>query len=166
MSRGFINEDDQEEPVEISKRAVLPEGIPNYVTPEGFAALLKEQDDLQLELVQFEADDEREHRRKSAEIDGRLNLLNERINSARILDVKIQDLSEVKFGAKVSYQMANVKNPITIRIVGVDEANVKEKKVSFIAPISMALMNKKVGEKVQLVMGDEIRELVVLSIEQ
>lgn len=166
MSRGFVNEDDQEEPVEIPKRSVLPDGIPNYVTPEGFAALQKEQDDLQLELVNFEADDEREHRRKSAEINGRLNLLNERINTAFVLDVEDQDLSSVKFGSTVSYQMANMKNPITIRIVGVDEANVKEKKVSFIAPISLALMNKKVGDKVQFSMGNEVRELVVLSIDK
>ena len=42
MSRGFIKEGDQEEIPMVPPRAYLPEGVPNYVTKEGLAALNEE----------------------------------------------------------------------------------------------------------------------------
>ncbi|MEO8732945.1 MAG: transcription elongation factor GreA, partial [Flavobacteriales bacterium] len=35
MSRGFVREDDQEEPIFIPPRATLPAGMENHVTPRG-----------------------------------------------------------------------------------------------------------------------------------
>src|SRR5690554_5431325 len=83
MSRGFVREGDQEEAPVIPPRAALPEHTPNYVTPQGFKALKAEKLKLLGELSDFKSKDEREQRRKAAEIDGMLNLLNERINSDR-----------------------------------------------------------------------------------
>jgi len=46
MSRGFVKEEDQEEPVIIPPRAAIPDGVTNYVTPNGLQ-------ELQLELLEF-----------------------------------------------------------------------------------------------------------------
>lgn len=164
MSRGFVKEGDQEEPPMIPPRASLPAGTPNYVTPEGFEALEREKIELLEELANFESKDERERRRKSAEIDGKLNLLNERINSARVLDLKGQSEGEVRFGATVTYKITSAKMPVTLKIVGVDEANIKEKKVAFVAPIAKAMIGKKEGEETILNLGGEERKLTIIKI--
>jgi transcription elongation factor GreB len=54
----------------------------------------------------------------------------------------------VAFGATVKYK--NLKNGqlFTYRIVGVDEANIMQGKISFLSPLSKVLMNKKVGDVV------------------
>lgn len=164
MSRGFVREGDQEEAPMIPPRAALPDNTPNYVTPEGFEALKTERIDLLAELSNFESADEREKRRKAAEIDGKLNLLNERINSARLLDTKDQAMDEVRFGATVTYQIDTAKSPVTLKIVGVDEANIREKKIAFIAPIAKVMIGKKEGEKTKLSLGGEEREVKIIKI--
>lgn len=164
MSRGFVREGDQEEPPMIPPRAALPEGTTNYVTPEGFEALEREKKELLQELANFDSKDEREKRRKAAEIDGKLNLLNERINSARVLDLKEQSDGEVRFGATVTYKIASSAKPVTLKIVGVDEANIKERKVAFVAPIAKAMIGKKEGEETTLNLGGEERKLTIIKI--
>jgi transcription elongation factor GreB len=42
MSRGFVKEDDQEEAPIIPPRAALPNGVTNYVTPNGLQELKTE----------------------------------------------------------------------------------------------------------------------------
>lgn len=164
MSRGFVREGDQEEAPVIPSRAALPGNTPNYVTSEGFEALKSEKLALMAELSNFQNTDEREKRRKSAEIDGKLNLLNERINSARVLDSISQNPDEVRFGAVVTYQIDTAKVPVTLKIVGVDEANIREKKIGFIAPIAKAMIGKKVGEVAFLNLGGEERKIEILEI--
>jgi transcription elongation factor GreB len=56
MSRAFVNEDDQRETPFVAPRADLPEGVPNYVTPEGMEALLAEKESLLSELIQAKQD--------------------------------------------------------------------------------------------------------------
>lgn len=148
----------------IPPRAALPVGTTNYVTPEGFKALEQEKKELLEELANFDSKDEREKRRKSAEIDGKLNLLNERINSARVLDLKEQSGGEVRFGATVTYKISSAKKAVTLKIVGVDEANIKQKKVAFVAPIAKAMIGKKEGEETTLNLGGEERKFKIIKI--
>lgn len=166
MSRGFVKEGDQEETPIIPPRAALPDGVPNYVTPNGFKALQDEKEDLLNELANNQEATEQERRIKAAEIDGKLQLLNERINSARVLDVSSQTIEEVKFGAKVTYSIASVHKPVTIQIVGVDEANTKQRKIAFIAPIVKAMIGKKVNDEVTPEMGGERRKIKIIKIEK
>lgn len=42
MSRGFVKEGDQEEVPIVIPRANLPDGVTNYVTPNGFEELKQE----------------------------------------------------------------------------------------------------------------------------
>jgi transcription elongation factor GreB len=164
MSRGFVREGDQEEAPVIPPRAALPDNAPNYVTLAGFESLKTEKIQLMEELSSFETSDEREKRRKSAEIDGKLHLLNERINSARVLDAIDQNLDEVRFGATVTYKVDSAKTPVTLKIVGVDEANIRDKKIAFIAPIAKALMGKKEGDIANLSLGGEERKIEIIKI--
>ena len=162
MSRGFVKEDDQEEALIIPPRAALPKGEINYVTKNGLAALKIEKLELENELLNLTEIDERELRRSKAIIVGKLQLLNERLLSARVLENTESD--EVRFGATVSYQIEPNSKLNSITIVGVDEADVKKLKIAFTAPIAKALVGKKVGEIAELKLGNETRLLKVKEI--
>jgi len=162
MSRAFVNEDNHEEAPFIPPRAELPLGINNYVTQSGYDALLKEKADLESEQKNLPLENETEHRRASMVIDGKLKLLNERIASARIIDLTKQPKDEVRFGAIVQFKREN--NNFKFQIVGVDEADINQNKIAFISPIARALTGKKKGEKVKFQLGNQIQELKILDI--
>lgn len=164
MSRGFVKEDDQEEAPIIPPRAALPAGTMNYVTPFGHQALLKERNALEEDRKNLSQGNETEHRRAAAVIDGKLQLLNQRIASARILDPKEQPKDEVRFGAEVELENTTNNTSLKFQIVGVDEADVKQQKIAFIAPIARAVIGKKVGETATFNLNGEVRLLKIISI--
>lgn len=162
MSRGFVKEDDQEEAPIIPPRAALPAGETNYVTPNGLKELKEEEEKLTAERANLDKENETERRRAQAVIDGNLKLLRERISTARVLDPKEQPEDEVRFGALVELkQNGNIQK---FQIVGVDEADVKKQKIAFVAPIAKAVTGKKVGDKIDFKLGEEIRKLEILKI--
>lgn len=167
MSRGFVKEDDQEEAPFIPPRAALPSGAINYVTPYGLSTLLKEREGIEEKLSNLTIENDKERRHLLAILTGSFNLLNERIASARILDPVEQPKDEVRFGAKVCFKFLNGKQQNSskeFRIVGVDEADIKQNKIAFVAPIAMALSGKKIGEVARVSMGEHIQDLEILEI--
>ncbi|THH39946.1 GreA/GreB family elongation factor [Neolewinella litorea] len=164
MSRGFVKESDQEELPIIPPRSPLPAGETNYVTPEGLRALEAERDQLEAEKQDLPGDNEDERRRAATVIDGKLNLLNQRIASARVLRPADQPQDEVRFGAHVKLRQQPGNRVQEFQIVGVDEANVKEKKISFTAPIARAITGLRAGETADFHLGNETRKLQVLEI--
>jgi len=168
MSRGFVKEEDQEEPPFIPPRAALPTGVINYVTPEGYQELIKERENLEEKLSNLELKDEKEKRHARATFSGSLNLLNERISSARILKLSEQPQDEARFGARVKFKILTGEQKGTIhqfKLVGVDEADIKENKIAFVAPIARALTGKKVGEIAEISMAGEKQQMEILEIE-
>lgn len=139
MSRGFIKEGDQEEIPMVPPRAYLPEGTPNYVTKEGLAALNEELRDLEAEHAKAG-----DNYIMSNFIEAKMKLLISRINSAVEIDLSKANKDTVSFGAWVRY------NGHVVRIVGVDEADVKKGLVAFTSPIAKTLMGKKKGDVIAL----------------
>lgn len=162
MSRGFVKESDQEEPIVVPPRASLPEKEINYVTPYGKELLDKEKVGLEKQRAELHIEDDTERRRELAMIDGKLKLLIERLNTAQILHPKDQPQDEVRFGAKVKFKMNG--NLQEFQIVGVDEANVKEKKIAFTSPLAKAMTSKKIGNRFDFKLGEEIRPIEILEI--
>lgn len=162
MSRGFVKEEDQEEAPVIPPRAALPQGVTNYVTPQGYAALQDEKKHLEDTQKQLPHDNETERRRASMLIDGKLSLLLQRLRSARVIDLKKQPQDEVRFGAIVTFK--NGRQTLSFQIVGVDEAEVKQQKIAFIAPIARALTGKKVGETADFKRANSLQKLHILAI--
>ncbi|NJC27781.1 GreA/GreB family elongation factor [Neolewinella antarctica] len=165
MSRGFVKESDQEELPIIPPRAPLPAGVDNYVTPAGLQALQSEKSGLEAEKSALPTNNEDEHRRATTVLDGKLALLNGRISTARPIKLSDQPADEVRFGATVTLKNSGMKKPQTFQIVGVDEANVKEGKLAFTAPIVRAITGLYAGETADFQLGGEVRKLEVLGIE-
>ncbi|WP_298247161.1 GreA/GreB family elongation factor [uncultured Christiangramia sp.] len=164
MSRGFVKEEDQEEPVIIPPRAAIPDGVTNYVTPNGLQELHLELKGLEKERSSISIKDDTEKRRAQGLIDGKMKLLAERIQSARVLKPEEQAQNEIRFGAHIKLKNLDSSQIQKFQIVGVDEANIKMQKIAFVAPIARAVTGKKVGETVDFKLGDEIRKLEVLEI--
>ncbi|MDT0676947.1 GreA/GreB family elongation factor [Autumnicola musiva] len=164
MSRGFVKEEDQEEAPIIPPRAALPAGVTNYVTPAGLQQLLDEKNELEQNRASLEIEDDTEKRRSQALIDGKLNLLKERINSARVLEPGEQVQDEVRFGAEVAFLDLDKNQEQKFQIVGVDEADVKKQKIAFVAPIARALTGKRLGDTVTFKLGAELRKLKIQKV--
>ena len=111
MSRGFVKEDDQEEVPLVPPRADLPIGTENFVTQNGMNSLLEEREELFVEQENLDSSQEKEYRISFNHLNAKLQLLNERIASAKIVDPKKLPQDEIHFGAKVTF-----KNGVPARI--------------------------------------------------
>jgi transcription elongation factor GreB len=149
MSRGFVREGDQEEMPYVAPRAFLPPGVINYVTQNGLDALLAEQEELIQEKTQFENHNENDRRVAINYINAKLQLLQERINSARVINPGDQPQGDIRFGATVELISASTGDVQILQITGVDEANIAKGKLSFVSPLAKALNNKRSGEQVK-----------------
>ena len=150
MSRGFVKEGDQEEIPLVPPRAHLPNGVTNYVTPNGFEELKNEQNSLIEERNVLKEQSAENNRVQINFINAKLRLLEDRINSAKIVDLTNQNQDEVLFGATITLLIEEENCKFQYQIVGVDEANVSKNKVSFLSPIAKILRNKKTGDKITL----------------
>jgi transcription elongation factor GreB len=168
MSRGFVKEDDQEEVPIVPQRAYLPEGVTNFVTPFGMNQLLAEKQILVNEKNNLNNANENEKRIALNYINARLQLLNNRIVEAKIVNLNEQSQNEIRFGAIITLKIDASKNIQTFQIVGVDEADISKGKISFISPIAKVLINKKIGDKVILKQArkDIVFEIIDISYSQ
>ena len=150
MSRGFVKEDDQEEIPMVPPRASLPEGVTNYVTQTGMNELLAEKQKLIGEKDHTDSTNENDRRIALNFINAKLQLLNQRIGEAKIIQLHEQPQHEIRFGATITLKTAANQKIQTFQIVGVDEANISKGKISFLSPLVRVLLNKKTGEKAVL----------------
>ena len=90
MSRGFVKEGDQEEIPLILPRADLPPGTVNFVTEFGYSQLLAERDQMIHERDNTLISDENENRIAVNLINAKLQLLLDRIASAKIVNLAKQ----------------------------------------------------------------------------
>ena len=76
--------------------------------------------------------------------EGRIQELELKLSNVRVIDVKkIQNKGTVVFGATVKVHHIQDETDITYRIVGSDEANIKEQKISYTSPLGRALIGKQ-----------------------
>jgi transcription elongation factor GreB len=150
MSRGFVKEDDQEEVPIVPQRAYLPEGVTNFVTQAGMEQLLAEKQILINEKENLSSTNENEKRISLNFINAKLQLLNNRIARAKVVDLKEQPQNEIRFGAKVTLKTEMSGNTQIFQITGVDEADITKGKISFISPLARVLINKKNGDRITL----------------
>jgi len=116
----------------------------------------REQGDLS-ENAEYDAAKERQ-----AWIEGRINDIQRQLAGAEVVDTSALQSDRVIFGATVVLQDSETDNEVTYQIVGVDEANVKEGKISIISPLARALIGKKVGDLVEVRTPNNDREYEVV----
>ena len=178
MSKAFIKETGPEE-VEPDDGPSLLGGAKNYITLAGLARLQVELKHLNsverpkvVEAVAWAAGngDRSENgdyiygKKRLREIDRRIRFLLKRLELAEPVDPVLQtNREQVFFGATVTY-CDNDDNERTVRIVGVDEARLEEGEVSWVSPIAKALMQRWVGDVVQMNTPQGVVDIEVLEI--
>jgi transcription elongation factor GreB len=165
MSRGFVKEDDQEEVPLVPPRADLPAGTENFVTQNGLNSLIQEKENLLREQENLDASQEKEYRISFNHINAKLQLLNERIVSAKVIDPTKLPQDEIHIGATVTFKNTANNSIQTFQLVGVDEANITRKKISFITPLAKVLLHKKVGDQTILNLGEKKNIFEILKIQ-
>jgi transcription elongation factor GreB len=146
MSRGFVKEDDLEHAgTDLPERPISEH--PNYVTPNGLRQLNQEAQALDKLRASLINRDESIAKQELAKVDRDLRYLSARLESTILVDPTDQDKNTILFGAHVVVEdEAGIHQ--TFIIVGEDEANMAERKVSYVSPIARALIGKKIGDNV------------------
>ena len=178
MSKAFTKEreDDEDEEFDVPK---LPAGTKNYITPQGYARLRAEFDELfrverpkLVETITWAASngDRSENgdyiygKRRLRQIDSRIRFLSKRLEAAEVVDPARQESAEqVFFGATVTYAPTNGAEN-TVQIVGVDEAEPLKGKISWISPVARALLKAREGDLVHLMTPAGREELEIIRI--
>jgi len=83
-------------------------------------------------------------------INAKLQLLNNRIATAKIVDLNRQPQNEIRFGAVITLKTEATKKIQVFQIVGVDEADISKGKIAFTSPLARVLINKKAGDRAVL----------------
>lgn len=85
-------------------------------------------------------------------IEGRIAEIEAKLGGSQVIDVKsLPHTGKVVFGTTVSLINLDTDAQVTYRIVGEDEANVKENRISVTSPIARALIGKEEGDVVNVV---------------
>jgi transcription elongation factor GreB len=164
MSKAFTRENDGDDDGAPDDVPALPEGVKNYMTPDGFRRLRDELETLArverpkvVETVSWAAGngDRSENgdyiygKQRLREIDRRIRFLTKRLEAALVVDPAQQrNRDQVFFGATVCYRASGGERLVTI--VGVDEADLEKGQVSWISPIARALLKAREGDTVEL----------------
>jgi len=81
--------------------------------------------------------------------EGRIAEIESKLSNAQIIDVtKVDANGKVVFGATVEIEDINSEKRFIYQIVGEDEANIKEGRISIGSPISRALIGKEENDTV------------------
>jgi transcription elongation factor GreB len=166
MSKAFTSEETAPDPVMVRPRAPLPVGVPNYVTRRGLQALQRELAELERERVTAEQGSGLgpEEQARAAVLATRVAELAGRIHGAVLVDPPAGPADEVRFGARVVARDAEGRQR-RLQIVGVDEADGRQGKVAFVAPIARALLGRRRGELATLRSPRGEEQLEVVDIE-
>src|SRR5512146_1580197 len=89
-------------------------------------------------------------RERQSFIEGRLAELEDKIARAEVIDVSKLSGSVVKFGATVTLADEETGEEQTFRIVGEDEADIKDGRLSVTSPLARALIGKGKGDSVEV----------------
>jgi transcription elongation factor GreB len=177
MSKAFTRETDTEEDDPEAVTA-LPAGSKNYMTLVGYGRLRAELDQLvrderprMVETVAWAASngDRSENgdyiygKKRLREIDRRIRFLIKRLESSTVVDPQDQqNTDQVFFGATVVYEDEDGEH--TVQIVGVDEANASEGRISWISPLARALLKAREGDTVRVQSPSGLREIDVVEV--
>jgi transcription elongation GreA/GreB family factor len=155
MSRAFVRESEGGEAFEdLPDRPLSPHHL---VTPEGLAFMDAEIDSLERRLAEAQA---AEDKAEIARLSRDLRYWSARRVSAEVVPPS-KDMSHVRFGARVTFEREDGRRQ-TYRIVGEDEADPAQGRLSYVSPLAQALMGKEVGDTVPV--GQTTAEIVAIDV--
>lgn len=102
---------------------------------------------------------------KQGFIEGRILEIEGKLAAAQIIDPSQLDAGgRVVFGSTVDLEDEDSGNAVTYQIVGEDEADIKEGRVSISSPIARALIGKSVGDAAEVQAPGGVRRYEVMGV--
>ncbi|MHB0925834.1 MAG: transcription elongation factor GreA [Gallionellaceae bacterium] len=99
-------------------------------------------------------------------VEGRIVEVEGKLGSAQIIDPKTLNADgRCVFGSTVVLEDTNNGDVITYQIVGDDEANIRERKISISSPIARALIGKYSGDIAEVQAPGGVREYEVVNVQ-
>jgi len=155
--------------------------VKNYITPLGYSRLKTELTKLldieRPELVKTiswaasngdrsENGDYIYGKKRLREIDRRIHYLNQRLDSAELVDpARRGDSDQIFFGATVTYAyVRGGREERIVTIVGVDEVDTKRGQVSWLSPIARVLLKRRSGDIVTLATPAGEAEIEIIGV--
>lgn len=98
-------------------------------------------------------------------VEGRIAEVEGKLSNAQIIDPKLLDAEgRCVFGATVELEDLESGDKATYQIVGDDEADIKQGKISISSPIARALIGKSGGDVAEVMAPGGIREYEILDV--
>jgi transcription elongation GreA/GreB family factor len=146
MSRAFVKEPDGDRAIEELPERVHSPHV-NYVTPAGLRQLQGRVGELLARRERLAGAVSAENKKRLLPIDRDLRYYEERIRRAVLIDPADQPKDEVRFGAVVDVETPEGRR-MTFALVGEDEADAAQGKISWFSPLALALAEARVGDAV------------------
>ncbi|APV50067.1 transcription elongation factor GreB [Betaproteobacteria bacterium GR16-43] len=180
MSKAFTKESDSDDDDDLDVPSnPIPAGAKNYMTPDGWRRmrdelswLVKTERPQVTSVVSWAAKngDRSENgdylygKKRLREVDKRIRYLTKRIETAEVVDPgEREDTDQVFFGATVTY-VSSKDGEHTVRIVGLDEVDVTDGRISWISPMARALIKAREGDTVTLRTPGGVEELEIAEV--
>jgi transcription elongation factor GreB len=181
MNKAFVKESDDDDDDDLTAAAPpIPAGSKNYITPAGYQRIKDEL--LQLidvdrpevvRIVHWAASngDRSENgdyiygKRRLREIDRRIRFLTKRMDLAEVVDPALHHGNDqIFFGATVRYEN-QAGEQHTVTIVGIDELDPLNGKISWVSPVARALTKARAGDTITLRTPAGAEELEILQVD-
>ena len=104
-------------------------------------------------------------REQQSFVEGRIKDIEAKLSNAQIIDIKtIPASNKIIFGSTVTLININDEKKVVYRLVGEDEADLKQGKISITSPLSRNLIGKEKGDTIELKMSEETIEYEILEV--
>ena len=98
--------------------------------------------------------------------EGRIQEIEGKLGNAQIIDItKIANNGKVIFGVTVTLLNIDTEEEVTYQIVGDDEADIKQNRISVNSPIARGLIGKEVDSEVEIKTPGGVVEYEIIAVE-
>ncbi|MDR1916586.1 MAG: transcription elongation factor GreA [Synergistaceae bacterium] len=97
-------------------------------------------------------------------LEGRISRLEYKLNKAKIVDFDDIDTSHANLGTTIIIQDLDKETSYTYMLVGTEESDPKENKISVSSPVGKAVIGKSIGDEVSVRVPKGIRRLKIVEI--
>lgn len=102
---------------------------------------------------------------RQSHIEGRIKDLEAKVSLAQVIDITTLPASDrVIFGTTVELEDEDTGEALTYRIVGMEEADVKQGCISYTSPIGKAVLGRSVGDSVRFETPKGTRSLSINAV--
>ncbi|MDR1509774.1 MAG: transcription elongation factor GreA [Synergistaceae bacterium] len=97
-------------------------------------------------------------------LEGRISRLEYKLNKAKVVDFDDIDTSHANLGTTIVIQDMDSNASYTYMLVGTEESDPKENKISVSSPVGKAVIGRSIGEEVSVRVPKGLRRLKILNI--